>query len=251
VKGILASYRWRRRFAWVAAAAVLAGALVGVALTWPNTAPRENWAPSNIPLHIDYSGPKPVRLKLHERAMALAVASRFIDTAVARKHVDSAWNLVAPEFRAGVSRKQWNEGAMPVPPYPHVSAKWKLEYSDSQGAGFSIALFPPKSSHLRAQVFLIGLHPLSSGKRRHWVVDSWQAAPNSTPQPVVGGNGNGSALPVTPPARTPLSKSKESALWLLLPVGLLSLIVLLPLGIGSVNWYRAYRARALLDAEGR
>jgi hypothetical protein len=49
------------------------------------------------------------------------------------------------------------------------------------------------------------------------------------------------------PKLNPLGKSSESAAWLLLPVGLLSLIILLPLGIATTNWYRGRRAaRALL-----
>jgi hypothetical protein len=247
VKGVLASYRWRRRLVWLTAVAVLAAGAVAVALVWPNTAPKE--APvSNIPLHIDYRPPKPVRLRLHDKAVALAVASRFIDTAVARKDIDSSWNLVAPEFRSGLTRKQWDTGNMPVVPYPFREARWKLDYTDAEGVGFQIALLPTKGSHLRAQVFLIGLHAVRSGKRRRWLVESWQSAPTRGLQAGAAvGNGSGSVLEqVTPRLSPAFSKPKESAAWLLLPVGLLSLIVLIPLGIASVNWYRDRRARALL-----
>jgi hypothetical protein len=247
VKGVLASYRWRRRLVWLTTTAVVVAGVVAVALVWPNTAPKEPPV-SNIPLHIDYRPPKSVRLKLHDKALALAVASRFIDTAVARKDIDRSWDLVAPEFRAGLTRKQWDQGTMPVPPYPVREARWKLDFADVKGVGFQIALFPTKGSHQRAQVFLIGLHAVHLGKQQRWLVDSWQAAPTRGLQagtPV--GNGSGSVIEqVTPRLSPAFSKSKESPAWLLLPVGLLSLIVLIPLGIATVNWYRDRRARALL-----
>lgn len=248
LKGILASYRWRRRLAWLTATAVLVAGAVAVGIKWPNTAPKEP-AVSNVPLNIDYSPPKTVRLKGRDKALALAVASRFIDTAVARKDIDSSWSLVAPEFRAGFTRKQWNSGDIPVVPYPVREARWKLDYSDVEGVGFEMALIPTKRSHMQAQVFLIGLHTLGAGKRRHWVVDSWQSAPTSGSSTVSagGGGGSGSVLAqVTPRLSAASSAPRESAAWLLLPVGLLSLIVLLPLGIACVNWYLGHRARALL-----
>jgi hypothetical protein len=41
------------------------------------------------------------------------------------------------------------------------------------------------------------------------------------------------------------AKAKESPIWLLIPVGLLSLALLIPVGIAGTNWYRDRRARAL------
>jgi hypothetical protein len=241
MKSVLASYRWRRRLAWSIGAAAAIGAAVSIALIWPNTAPEEKLG-ARTPLKIDNRPLKPVRLKARERASALAVVGRFLDTAVARKNVDRAWSLVAPEFRAGITRRQWDAGTMPIVPYPVLSARWRVEYSDVQGVGFSLALFPKKGSHERAQVFLIGLHKIGIGKRRHWVVDDWHAAPSSGAQSAAGG-GPGVLEQVSP--KTSGGHAKESAAWLLLPVGLLSLILIIPLGIAAANWYRARRAEAM------
>jgi hypothetical protein len=247
VKGLLASYRWRRRLMWLAVTTAAVAGAVTVALKWPNTTPKVP-GPSNVRVHVDSTPPKPVRLKLHNKAASLAVASRFIDTAVARKDIEESWSLVSPEFRAGFTREQWNTGDLPVVPFPVQEAKWKLQYSDVEGVGYTIALLPTKASHQQAQVFMIGLHPLGSGKKRHWVVDTWQAAPiNAMSVPGGGGAGGGNVLGQATPRLSPLSESRESAAWLLLPVGLLSLIVLVPLSIAIVNWYRGRRAeRALL-----
>ena len=251
VKGVLTSYRWRRRFLWLGTIAALAGVAFGLVRAWPNTTPKEH-AASGPPAHLNYAPPKAVRLRLHDRAAALAVASRFIDTAVARKNVDKAWNLVSPEFRSGVTRKEWDQGSMPVVPFAHVEARWKLLYSNVSGVSFSIALFPPRSSQLRAQVFLIGLHQVDGGQARHWVVDEWQPAPTGSGPESVGpaqSNGGATALAQLNPQLNAGSKSSEGAIWLLVPAALLSLIVIIPVGIGTVNWYRGHRARVLFEAE--
>src|SRR2546423_14116541 len=40
----------------------------------------------------------------------------FVNHAVKRQAVDAAWNLVTPELRAGVSRRAWDGGNLPVYP---------------------------------------------------------------------------------------------------------------------------------------
>jgi hypothetical protein len=250
VKRVLASYRWRRRLLWLTvSAAVVAGALV-IGFKWPNTAPREAVNPSGGALKIDYAAPKPVQLKVRERAAALAVASTFIDTAVARKDVDRAWGLVTPTLRAGYTRKQWDTQDLPgIPPFPVASARWELQFSDVRGIGFTMALFPTKASHQQAQVFMIGLHTVGSGKHRHWLVDNWQAAPTTASQLASGGGGGSGGVldSFSPRVSASTSKAKESPIWLLLPVGLLSLILIIPAGIAGLNWHRDRRARALFD----
>jgi hypothetical protein len=249
VKKLLASYRWRRRLAWLTGLVLVVAAVVGAIVLWPNTAPNEPRGPSNVPAYVEKE-PKAVRLKASDKKDALKVVTRFIYTAVARKNIDRSWELAAPELRQGFTRKQWDSGNMPVVPFPAQSARWRLEYSDDRGVGFSIALFPTPGSQQRAQVFLVGLHTLGAGKRRHWVVDNWQAAPSQGLQSVSGGGGGvGSVLEQTSPGVNRLGRGQrtESAAWLLLPLGLLSLVIFIPLGVLSVNWYRGHRAeRALL-----
>ena len=245
MRGILASYRWRRRLAWLTATVVLvAGAIaagLATGLTW-NRVPQTH-GPSNVPARIDNTAPKPVRLKRHDERQMLAVASKFIDTAVARKHIDRSWELASSELRSGLTRKKWDTGDMPVAPYPVGQAKLRLDYADSDGVGFSVVLLPAKGSREPPRDFLMGLHPLGSGKNRHWVVDYWQSAPTGA---AVGSVNQG------PPSGTSSSvnTAKESKAWLFLPAGLLSLIVLLPLSVAIVNWYRTRRAeRALLRSQ--
>jgi hypothetical protein len=248
MKKLLASYRWRRRLAWLTGLALVVAAVVAAIVVWPNTAPNERRGPSsNVPALVEKE-PKAVRLKAPDKKDALKVVSRFIYTAVVRKNIDRSWELAAPELRQGFTRKEWNSGTMPVVPFPAQSARWRLEYSDERGVGFSVALYPTPESQQRAQVFLVGLHTLGAGKRRHWVVDNWQPAPSQGLQAVSGpGGGTGSVLEQASPGVNRLGERSESALWLLLPLGLLSLVILVPLLVVSVNWFRGHRAeRALI-----
>ena len=218
-----------------------------IGFKWSNTAPREAVNPSGGPLKIDYAAPKPVHLKVRERAAALAVASRFINTAVARKDVDRAWALVTQTLHAGYTRKQWDTEDLPgIPPFPVASARWQLQFSDAKGIGFTMALFPTKASHQSAQVFMIGLHKVGSGNHRRWLVDNWQAAPTTASQ-LASGGGGGVLNAFSPKVSATSAKAKESPIWLLLPVGLLSLVLIIPAGIAGLNWHRDRRARALFD----
>ena len=226
---------------------LVAGAIAAAIVLWPNTAPNEQRGPSNVVAPIEKE-PKAVRLKAPDRKDALKVVTRFIYTAVVRKHVERSWNLVAPELRAGFTRKRWSTQDIPVVPYPAQTARWRLEYSDDRGVGFSVALFPAPGAQQRAQVFLIGLHTIGPGKHRHWVVDNWQAAPSQGFQMVSGGGAPsaGGVLERASSLDDHVGSSSESAAWLLLPLALLSLVIFVPVAVGSVNWYRGHRAARTL-----
>jgi hypothetical protein len=151
-------------------------------------------------------------------------------------------------MRAGYTRKQWDTANLPgIPPFPVASARWRLQFSDEKGIGFTLALFPTRASHQQAQVFMIGLHKVGAGTHRHWLVDNWQAAPTTGGLSASGGgsDGGGTLDQITPRVTATSAKAKEDPIWLLIPVGLLSLALLIPAVIVGTNWYRDRRARAL------
>ena len=243
MKRLLASYRWRRRIIWLTITAAIVGCLTAIALLVPNKHSKVE-GPSNVTIKVD-QGPRPVRLTRRDEVLAIAVGSRFLDTAVARKHVDRSWNLVSADFRSGFTRKQWDKGDLPVVPYPVGKTRWNLDYSDTEGVGFSLAISPAKGSRQQPQSFEIGLHPVGSAKHRRWVVDSWQPINTGGPASSAGGGGGGGSANTNAASR-PEGKPTEGMIWLLVPAGLLSLIVLVPLGIVTVNWIRGRRARRAL-----
>jgi len=246
VKRILASYRWRRRLMWLTITAGVVGGALAVGFIWPNTAPHDQAEATGGAAKVEAT-PKAVRLKLHDRAAALGVVTQFVDSAVARHNVDRAWWLVTPEMRAGYTRKQWDTQPLPdIAPFPVAQARWKLQFSDSKGVGFTVALFPPKSTHQQPIVFMVGLHQVGAVKHRRWLVDNWQPAPINASSVGGGGGVTGEFAPnlSASSSPTPMAKAKESPIWLLLPVGLLSLILVIPISIAGLNWHRDRRARA-------
>ena len=65
-----------------------------------------------------------------DRRELFDTASLFIRTAVARKHLDSAWNMLGPEMKAGQTRKSWDTGNNNVIPFPAVGiATWDILYA--------------------------------------------------------------------------------------------------------------------------
>lgn len=236
LRGILKSYRWRRRLVWIGAALIVIAGLTVIALESPERTPKAQ-GPTGGRVRFE-KAPKPVRLTSRDEAAALRVAAQFVSSAVARKNVDRSWSLTAEELRSGITRQEWDQGRLPVSPFSVGRKSWKFDYADSQGVGWTVTLYPARRSGREAQDFQIGLHPLGSGKRRRWVVDYWQASPTGA-----------AALSATPSGGGPVGatpKAKESRAWLLLPLALLSLIVLIPIALVGVSSYRGYRARALM-----
>ena len=75
---------------------------------------------------------------------AKRVASRFILTALAREHLDEAWNLATPELRGAATHKQWLAGEMPIPPFP---------VRNLETTGFDVVASSP--SKILLQLFLV------------------------------------------------------------------------------------------------
>ncbi len=167
---LLESPRRRRRLAWSALAGVAVAALGIVVLFSPNT----NAPPSHLS-----NAPATVPEKLVEAPLpneARRVAVRFIQTAVAREHLDEAWTLVGPNLRGGLTRAEWVTGENPVVPYPIDElevAPYKIDASYTKSALLEVALVPRKNAGVRAQVFFLQLRKVGEAGNGRWVVDNW------------------------------------------------------------------------------
>jgi hypothetical protein len=133
-----------------------------------------------------------------------------------------------------MTRKAFLSGNNPVIPYPVGQIRWAVDYSYARRVGFQIAVFPTHRAHVKPQVFLLDLKEVGSGPRRHWLVKAW----NPTPYPnITGGPTPGGSLLDRTSAHAPGSGGgRLSVAWLLLPVGLLSLVIVIPLGLGIAHW---------------
>jgi hypothetical protein len=170
VRALLESHRRRRRLGWIALTGLAVAAVGLVVLLSPNT----NTPPSHVS-----NAPAAVPEKLVEAPLpneARKVAVRFIQTAVAREHLDEAWSLVGPNLRGGLTRAEWVTGENPVVPYPIDElevAPFKVDGSYTKSALLEVALVPRKTARVRAQVFFLQLRKVGRAGAGRWVVDYW------------------------------------------------------------------------------
>ena len=155
-----------------AGAIVLAGGIVAVLVAFNVARIRGSAAPG--PQTRD----EPARVATTEAKAPLEpetrrVAGRFILTAVARKHLDEAWDITAPALHQGLTKKQWESGSIPVVPYPVDSLEpVRMSVTRSTATEASIRVFfdpKPGSSSIKAQVFIMQLAKIGG----RWLVTAW------------------------------------------------------------------------------
>lgn len=106
------SPRNQRRILWAALALLAIGVGVFTFAFFRNTGDATETF-SNEPADV-YQPQKTVGVDPDARR----VAGEFIKTAVARKNLAASYDLVSPELRQGMTRKQWATGEIPVVYYP-------------------------------------------------------------------------------------------------------------------------------------
>jgi len=144
-------------------------------------------------------------------------ASRFVQTAVARKRLDTAWQMLGPEMRTGQTRKSWDTGFNNVIPFPAVGiANWDVLYAYKDDVAIDLAVVGAKSSDWAGKTFTIELKHYRSHPK-HWLVASW--VPKG-----VGGSRQIRSVAAQPPP--PPVKAVLSAKWLLAPVAILGSVLL-------------------------
>src|SRR5262245_66586280 len=94
---------------WIAGLVLLAG-VAAVLIAYDvgglrNTAHPNRPVPSNQPAEVPVK-----RVTVKPAKQALATIIKFVDTAVARKHLAASWPLTAPELRQGFTLRQWKPG---------------------------------------------------------------------------------------------------------------------------------------------
>ncbi len=165
---VFTSRRLTRWLPWLAGLVLLAG-IVAVLVVVIGNQTNPNVTPiSNKPAQIVKSQ-KNLPLTREQRE----VAGRFILTAVARKNLRVAYNLVTDRLKEGMTLKQWLTGNIPVVPFPINNldvAPMHVLYSHPGSAELQILLLPKKG---KGQFFILVLKAVGTGKDKHWLVDSW------------------------------------------------------------------------------
>src|SRR2546421_2452464 len=174
---------WQKALPWIVAV-VLVGGAIAAGIIWSNTGKSNATPLSKLPA-VDVSKTPPT-VKLPPGATR--VARKFIETAVARKHLPQAYNIVTEQIRQGQSLKSWNTGNIAVIPYPVESVKYapmKIDFSYPKEAQIQVALLPKAGAKVHAQLFVMDI------VKRHgtWLVNSW--VPRSAPMVPNGSANNG------------------------------------------------------------
>jgi hypothetical protein len=260
---ILRSYRWRRRLLFTVVPLAILGPLIylGVHLSTPGN--PEN---ANGPTVPDYKAPTPARFtKANQRAVHRVLAS-FVKSAVARQNPARSWELAAPSLKEGVTRKEWNRGDLPVVPYPTLDrglGRWDyVEYSYKESVGLEVFLFPKPGSGYSAMTADV---ELVKGHNGQWLVDYWMPKKFHGPPALAKSGGKSKKITrkaagkrshtpgkakAAPPAQATdnyRAPHASRAYWAI-PAAILSLIVLIPIGLGTAHWLRGRKAKREYEA---
>lgn len=160
---------WRRQQFWRVALPTVAVACAAVAalLVYNAFVGSSGVAQTHGPV-VAYPEPaKPKTVKLSPEARQ--VARRFLQTAVARKHLREAYALAGPSIRQGMTMKQWLTGAIAVVPYvvnDSTSARMAVDESYRTSAKLEVFLDTP---HQKGRIFFMDLKKVK-GK---WLVENW------------------------------------------------------------------------------
>lgn len=256
---ILSSPRRRRRLAPLVGLVVVAVPLIylGVHYSSPGNKGAATGPEVNLP---GYAQPKKARFTKADQREVRRVLRDFEATAVVRRDVGRSWNLAAPSLKEGFTRKQWNRGDMPVVPYPAANkglGSWDfVQYSYVGTVGLEVFLFPKPGSGWSAMTADV---ELVKGHDGRWRVDYWMPKKfHGPPALAAKANAKTNAVKRTVKARAagkrkarvttqaapppPASTPRTSRVWWLVPIALLALIVLAPIGLGVGLWYRNRRA---------
>jgi hypothetical protein len=191
---------------------------------------------------IDYSKPAsvyhaPAHLELtkDERLALFNTASHFVQTAVARKHLDEAWPMLGPEMRAGQTRKSWDTGFNNVIPFPADGIQsWNVLYSYKGDVAMDLSLFHrgKDANNWSGKTFTIELKRDLNRPQSKWLIVSW------VPKGIGGGGTLSPTRNAGPPPPGP--KAAVSTKFLFLPVVFLATLLL---GIGAWGIRSAVKSR--------
>lgn len=114
-----------------------------------------------------------------ERAAITRSIDVFVNHAVKRSNPAAAFDVVAPEMRPAMTRKDWARGDLPVYPFPArgTTHPWNILYVTREEVGLELQLMPRAGSKEGPIIFHIYLRPV--GKR--WLVDSFMPVATLAP----------------------------------------------------------------------
>jgi hypothetical protein len=120
------------------------------------------------------------RLSPADRAAISRSINVFVNHAVKRADTVAAYDVVAPEMRPGIGRKEWSGGDIPV--YPFAASgqhhPWNVLYVTRQEVGLELQLMPRAHAKIGPIIFHIYLRPVRGGR---WLIDSFMPVATLAP----------------------------------------------------------------------
>ena len=199
------------------------------------------------PLTFEQGEPQ-VPLAPETRRAINSLLDRFVPAAVERRDPAAAWDLATPALRAGDSRADWANGAIPVTPYDARGTRfhgWMLRYSFPDEVDVQLILMPADREAMGALAFDVNFKRV----RGRWLIDAFM------PEATFAREGEAARMfsvrDVNPdgPANGSVSrhdKPRLGSVYWLIP----GLLLLLPLAavaawaLREVRWNRRARAAA-------
>ena len=240
---ILSSPRKRRRLYLVGGFFLLAGVVAGLVVAFPHPGKRAGEATKPggdivVPEKAKAFGPR--------SAEVLTTARQFVMTAVARKHLDTSYDLVCPEMKQGFTRSRWMKGEIPVVPYPVSFGKWRVSYSFESEVDLQVALWAKPKAKMKPVVFDLSMQPCGKASGKRWLVSSFIPVSSASGDYSVSSKANSQMNPFGIGTRNPKPlPNTASTSWLLLPAGIVGGLVLL---IGGFLVFRMIRGRRAYSA---
>jgi hypothetical protein len=228
VKRRLSSPRFRRRLYWVSGSTCVVTGLIFVGFHYSNTGHTTATAIDRSQKAWVYKVPVRMHLTKKDRLDLFDTSNRFVRTAVARKHLDSAWDLLGPEMRAGQTRKSWDTGFNNVVPFRADGIQaWSILYAYNNDVAVDVSLFSrgKGKNDWSGKTFTLELERYAAHPGQ-WLVASW--VPKG-----IGGGGTLSPNRRSGPPPPPV-KAKLSPTFLLVPA-LFLVTLLVGLGLWAVR----------------
>ena len=174
MKRRLASPRFRRRLLWVGGSTSAVVLVVYIGVHYANTG-RSNATPIDKTKKAwVYTAPTHMRLSKQDRLELFSTSSRFVRTAVSRARLDSAWDMLGPEMKAGQTRKSWDTGFNNVVPFKADGIEaWDILYAYNGDVALDLSLVAGRRSadNWAGKTFTLELKRDPASHR--WLVASW------------------------------------------------------------------------------
>jgi hypothetical protein len=212
---------------WVGGSTSAVALLVFVGIHFANTGHSNATAVDKTKKAWVYQAPGHMRLTKQDRLELFNTSSRFVRTAVARKHLDTAWEMLGPEMKTGQTRKSWDTGFNNVVPFKADGIEsWDILYAYEGDVAVDLSLVSGRrnGSNWAGKTFTLELKRDPASHR--WLVASW------VPKGIGGGGTLSPNRRSGPPP--PAVAAHISARWLFLP-GVFLGGLLLVLGLAGMR----------------